>query len=689
MGKIPVDYVEKVYSGWLGKVIGVRHGAPTEGWDCENISRLYGEISGYLVEYKKFAADDDINGPMFFLRALEDYSHLNVTEEQIGLTWLNYVPYEHGFFWWGGYGKSTEHTAYLNLKNGIMAPRSGSAQQNGSAIAEQIGGQIFIDTWGLISPGNPPLAAEYARKAASVSHDGEGIYGGMFIAACISAAFTETDLMKIVYKGLSVIPEDSGYRKMVMDILDFYTMHPSDWRICFDYVRDKFGYNHYPGICHIIPNSAVIILSLLYSEGDFSKAINISNMCGWDTDCNTGNVGAIMGVRNGVQGIDFDKWIKPVNDSLVFSSVMGSLNITDIPACATYIAGIGYKISAEIPPLKWKEILSGNAARFHFEYPGSTHGFEVRCTAGGNIAYSIENSDKYAYSGRRSLKVSAYKMEEIGEMKIFSKTYYRPGDFYDSRYDPAFSPVLYPGQTIEAAVLLPDYIKAKIQACLYVYDGNKEIDIESDKIMLTRGVWQYLNFRIPALSGACIEEAGIKVVYTGEDNNEFEVFIDDFKYSGTPDYTLDFSKERMEVWTQLHREVSQLTYLKGIWELEEGELSGSCCDLGEAYTGSPEWKDYLFEAVIVPKIGDSHCINFRVQGATRSYALGLFTDNKLILYKNDNGYRVLKSCIYKWEYNSEYMLKIKVDKNIIKVYDKGGALFEFKDNDGPYLKGHL
>jgi hypothetical protein len=26
MTKIPQDYVEKVYAGWLGKVIGVRHG---------------------------------------------------------------------------------------------------------------------------------------------------------------------------------------------------------------------------------------------------------------------------------------------------------------------------------------------------------------------------------------------------------------------------------------------------------------------------------------------------------------------------------------------------------------------------------------------------------------------------------------------------------------------------------------
>lgn len=151
---IPDNYMEKLYAGWLGKLIGVRFGAPIEGWSYEQIEKTYGEVEDYLVDYREFAADDDSNGPMFFLRALEDYG-LNATAEEMGLTWLNYAPYEHGFYWWGGYGNSTEHTAYLNLRSGIPAPRSGSVEQNGAAVAEQIGGQIFIDTWGLVNPAAP------------------------------------------------------------------------------------------------------------------------------------------------------------------------------------------------------------------------------------------------------------------------------------------------------------------------------------------------------------------------------------------------------------------------------------------------------------------------------------------------------------------------------------------------------
>ena len=152
--------LERIYAGWLGKVIGIRMGAPVEGWSSEEIQKKYGELWDYPVEYGNFAADDDSNGPVFLVRALEQVEPgRKLTAQDVAEALLNYAPYEHGFFWWGGYGLSTEHTAYLNLRQGIPAPLSGSIQKNGKTMAEQIGGQIFIDPWGLVSPGNPGQAA--------------------------------------------------------------------------------------------------------------------------------------------------------------------------------------------------------------------------------------------------------------------------------------------------------------------------------------------------------------------------------------------------------------------------------------------------------------------------------------------------------------------------------------------------
>ena len=65
--QIPKNYFEKVYAGWLGKVVGIRLGAAVEGWSYQRIQKVFGELWDYPVQYKNFAADDDSNGPVFFL----------------------------------------------------------------------------------------------------------------------------------------------------------------------------------------------------------------------------------------------------------------------------------------------------------------------------------------------------------------------------------------------------------------------------------------------------------------------------------------------------------------------------------------------------------------------------------------------------------------------------------------------
>lgn len=38
------EYIEKIYAGWLGKMIGIRMGAPVEGFSYEQIKNIYGEM---------------------------------------------------------------------------------------------------------------------------------------------------------------------------------------------------------------------------------------------------------------------------------------------------------------------------------------------------------------------------------------------------------------------------------------------------------------------------------------------------------------------------------------------------------------------------------------------------------------------------------------------------------------------
>lgn len=686
------EYIEKIYAGWLAKMIGIRLGAAIEGWTYEKIKNTYGDLRDYPVDFCEFAADDDSNGPLFFLRALEDGRHgFDLEAQDVAEALLNYAPFEHGFFWWGGYGISTEHTAYLNLRNGIPAPQSGSIAQNGYTTAEQIGGQIFIDTWGLVTPGNPDLAAKYAEKAASVTHDGNAIYGGIFIAVCISYAFVEKDMKKILEKGLSYIPADCEYARVVKAVMAYYDEHPENWRDCFQYIFENFGYDKYPGNCHIIPNIAVMILGLLYGEGDFSDTLNITNMCGWDTDCNVGNVATIMGVRNGLEGIDYNKWRKPINDFLACSSVIGSMNIMDIPYGATYIAKLAYAVAGEEMPEPWKTIAEQRIDSCHFEYPGSTHAIRVRTDNFGGIPGGYEtavlNTDEWAATGTHSLKALAKQTRGGDAVYTYRKTYYVPKDFHDSRYDPCFSPLIYPGQTLHASVCIPEYSQDAL-VTLYVRDAHTGKIYESEKVELKKGESKTLSFDIPALDGALLDEMGVCSHVLGGHMEVFDyvVLLDDLYADGCPDYTLEFEKEHEEFWTGLHREVSQMTKLKGLMYLADGQFNLSCSDFAEAYTGRHDWTDYTAEFSFTPITGAHHMVNVRVQGAIRSYAFGLLPDGKAALLKNDNGYTVMTEAPFAWELGKEYTVKVTAKGNYLKA-EIDGCVLEACDNERPYLYG--
>src|SRR5580704_7317545 len=148
MRELPADYLERAYAAVLGKLIGVYLGRPFENWTYERITRELGEIKGYVHERlgaPLIVTDDDIAGTFTFVRALEDHgARPDLSAREIGETWLNYIVEKRSILWWGGNGTSTEHTAWLNLKRGVAAPRSGSIAMNGQTVAEQIGAQIFI-----------------------------------------------------------------------------------------------------------------------------------------------------------------------------------------------------------------------------------------------------------------------------------------------------------------------------------------------------------------------------------------------------------------------------------------------------------------------------------------------------------------------------------------------------------------
>jgi len=97
-----------------------------------------------------------------------------------------------------------------------------------------------------------------------------------------------------------------------------------DWRAARDLLDRDYGYHRYGGGCHVIPNHGLIILALLYGDGDWDRSMMIVNTCGWDTDCNSGNLGCLLGIRNGLTALTAKQdWRSPVADRIIMPTADG------------------------------------------------------------------------------------------------------------------------------------------------------------------------------------------------------------------------------------------------------------------------------------------------------------------------------------------------------------------------------
>ncbi len=672
-------YLQKVYAGFLGMNIGIRLGAPVESgvWTYERIRDTYGEVKDYVKQYKKFAADDDVNGPVYFLRALKDSAPCkDVTAQAVAQAWLNYAREGVGMFWWGGYGVSTEHTAYLNLKNGVPAPQSGSMEQNGKILAEQIGGQIFIDTWGLIHPGDPDAAARDAETAASVSHDGEGLYGARYIAACIAAAFDGGEILEIMEAGLARIPAHSLYASVVRAVQGFYKENPDDWRACYRMLVEEWGYDRYPGVCHIIPNAGVCALAMLYGGGNFARTIEIAVMCSWDTDCNAGNVGTILGVRNGLEGLA-EHYRKPVNDSLILSGISGYLNILDAPSYAKEVAALGLCCQGEDAPEGWHMSKEGDLW-FDFDLPGATHGFE----SSDPYFCTLRQSEKKAYSGRGSLEILMDRMIRGNFCKIFYKPFYSRDAFSDERYSPVLTPTVYSGQQVSMQLYLDQWEGwEEASAAPYVRTAWEKEELVQGFVKLQRDRWIQMRFTVPDTQGRLIDEIGIVVTANTPSKSRTAgcIYLDDFKVTGRQDYTICFQKQRKEFGT-----ITPFAADHGAWEIRDGMLSLMCCQDAFAFAGNYYAADCRIATEVTPENGDSHLLLIRAQGAMRFYAAGLEKGEKAVIYRNDFGFHKLSESDFAWETGKTYRMSLQARGRMITLFIDGKEILCADDETFAY-----
>lgn len=288
------EYRDKVLGCWTGKNIGGTLGAPMEG------QRKVFDVTFYTQNLAGAPApNDDLDLQLAWLHAVEDYGIYRVNERVLGEYWLNNIAGS-----WSEYG-----VGKFNMANGLLPPLSGATAND--QWKNSNGAWIRSEIWACLFPGEPDEAAPFAWCDACVDHADDGIYAEIFTASLESAAFVESNLMKLITCALARIPCDCRVARSVHIVLDSLA-HGEDWKTAREKVvadSSDLGWFQAPA------NVAFVIIGLLYGQGDFERSVCLAVNCGDDTDCTGATCGAILGILHGRSGIP-EKWVKPIGETI-------------------------------------------------------------------------------------------------------------------------------------------------------------------------------------------------------------------------------------------------------------------------------------------------------------------------------------------------------------------------------------
>ena len=667
-------YSEKMYAGVLGKIIGVYMGRPVEGWAYEAIRDTFDFID-YYVAHKVGAPfivpDDDISGTFVFYRALEDNGYPEtVTSKQIGEAWLNYIAEDRTILWFGGLSRSTEHSAYLRLKQGIEPPRSGSGAMNGMAIAEQIGSQIFIDTWAMVNAGNPARAAQMAREAAVVSHDGIAVECAVYLAALEAMAFKESNVDVLLQECRQYIGKNA-YGKQLNHLLDEVISQceaTDDWRVVRDWIEENHNYAKYRGNCPMVPNHLAVIMALKMAGDDFKRSISIATSAGWDTDCNSGNVGCLNGIRLGLKSIDFDADLRgPVADRMYVVSTDGGDCVFDAVRETRKImrayAALNHE-KAEIPNV-----------RYAFDFPGAVQGFMVHPTHPLNQAatkvYNTLESD-----GRAGLAVAYQALSSHRPASVSIQTYVDPTPKAapDTSYFEVYaSPALYSTQIVTTVIECFEEKNPDLQFFIDYYDANDEIATidASTCFQLCQGE-NVVYWEIPDTKGRAIYRLGLKFI--SEHRMDGKLVIRSLDWHGAP------RRFHMGLASELSPGIGAFVTRTKWMMAFMNSTRHTCTDYlatlavshpdenGVMTIGTNDWKNYSVSSTVQFVHAKQAGLVIRAKGH-RNYYAGVFGGGKIkIIRRHGAEVETLSIAEQRYSEGDWYNMRLEADGNKLTFY---------------------
>lgn len=315
------DVYQRLKGAIIGRFAGCTLGVPVEGYQVDFMEKLAKDtntpfppteywhdvlnpdgIQYGVDERRKYSlkgidcvpVDDDVTYTVLNVLLLEKYGK-DYSLDDVAQLWKDVLPY----------ACTAEDCALKELARGTKSEEVA----NDNPFIEWIGAAIRADAFGYVFAGRPDLAAKACFNDAFLTHRRNGIYGEMFLAASIAAAFYCNDCIEALKIGANYIPRNSRLKKHL------------DWAFqtevkSFKEARQLLD-ERFPGMnsVHTINNMCAIVFAGKLGENDFDKTISIIVAMGLDNDCNGASIGSILGAILKIDQIP-SKWYENFNDSL-------------------------------------------------------------------------------------------------------------------------------------------------------------------------------------------------------------------------------------------------------------------------------------------------------------------------------------------------------------------------------------
>ncbi|RBM18411.1 hypothetical protein DEH69_13035 [Streptomyces sp. PT12] len=315
---------DRARGAMLGLAVGDALGAPAENMKPSQIRERWGRIEGFVSDDP--AGTDDTEYAIFSGLLLAEHGAA-LTVSHVESAWHEWIAdRDEGPFRGAGF---SERGTLENLRRGLAAPISAQHRH-----AWSDGLAMRAAPFGVYAAGRPAEAARLVSIDGTVSHDGEGIYGGRAVAAGVAAAMVGHSPDAVVQAALSVVPEDSWTARSLHRAVSAARRarrDPAATPLSTERtVRKATVIGGYPWT-DLAPEAVGLAFgSFAASRGDFVRSVQMAVNMGRDADTTAAVAGALAGALRGESAIpaDWAKAIGPVRGTCLPS--MAGWHILDV-----------------------------------------------------------------------------------------------------------------------------------------------------------------------------------------------------------------------------------------------------------------------------------------------------------------------------------------------------------------------